>query len=809
MSDPYAAFSDPVGAAPTPRRAVPSPRSRPQINFADDIDALTRTVIGEAGNQGPDGQRAVAAVALNRARQRNMTPTQVVLELNQFEPWGNPATARRLLAISPSDPRYAAARREVESAMAGNDPTGGADHFYAPKAQAALGRRPPSWATGTPTVIGDHHFYNLGGSTEDRRVAAASAQPSGASEWDSFSDPVASPAVDEPAPIEMVIDRGTQNINGRAIERGGGQPDIDRGPWDAYQASLRKSRAEREALAKRREDPVYQAEYARAKGGAEAVPGGLAATLAGQTLGGRGIVPWLTGAVSYVDALGRGADAGLASQAARDATRDTMDAYARENPGQNLGYQLLGGLLTPGLKGTGDWVGSATGAQRLARAGAVGGATGAASGLLNSEGDLASRAVDTVMGAGSGAATMGLLDAGSQRAFRAATRAGTGAASNARQLSRKGVMLTPAQMIGDVPGVGSLARTTEDVASGLLPFVQGARNRGIESFDRTITNEALAPIGQTLPRGVRGRDAIKAGNQILSDEYNRILSPITVTPDAMWTADLSAALAPSNLSRQARRELNDWTADLRARFQGPINGNDWKQIDSELSSAIATAPRPLASSLRQVRTAFEAALERSAPGSLAQKKAADAAYANFDRVRRAAANPATGRNDELFTASNLNSILARAENRAYAQGEARLQETTDQAETVLAPTVGNTGSGQRAIIGAGLLGGGVINPAVAIPTVVATLAYSKPAQSAINAIYQATDSATAMEALGELQRFAARNPALRPYYEEALRHVLPDQGRQPPEPLPAPSPASLTTPATSPERAGLLSPTPR
>ena len=52
----------------------------------------------------------------------------------------------------------------VRPVMAGRvaDPTGGATHFYAPAAQAQLGREPPAWATGVPTVIGGHNFYKVG-----------------------------------------------------------------------------------------------------------------------------------------------------------------------------------------------------------------------------------------------------------------------------------------------------------------------------------------------------------------------------------------------------------------------------------------------------------------------------------------------------------------------------------------------------------------------------------------------------------------------------------------------------------------------
>jgi hypothetical protein len=233
-------------------------------------------------------------------------------------------------------------------------------------------------------------------------------------------------------------------------------------------------------------------------------------------------------------------------------------------------------------------------------------------------------------------------------------------------------------------------------------------------------------------------------------------------------------------------------------MQGPLTGEEWKQLDSELSTAINSAAlggpenRPLAQGLRQVRTILGDALEQASPGTLARVRQTDDAYGNFQLIRRAASNPSTGRNDELFTAENLNSVLARSEGRAYGRGEARLQNLTDDALKAMAGTLPNSGTAERlATIGlaTGAAGtGAVVNPAVAIPVVAGVSAlYSKPVQVAINAIYRATDhraARAASAALAELRDFAARDPAVQPYYLEAARHIQgvlegPEQGQTP------------------------------
>ena len=150
-------------AAPLRQSRQQQQPRRPQIRFADDDDAIIRTVIGEARGEDARGRQAVAAVIRNRARARGKTPAEVVLEQNQFEPWGNPETASNLMAIQPTDPLYQEIAQQIAS---GEDPTGGASHFYAPKAQAALGRPAPAWDDGSGFDIGNHRFFRLEGGAQ-------------------------------------------------------------------------------------------------------------------------------------------------------------------------------------------------------------------------------------------------------------------------------------------------------------------------------------------------------------------------------------------------------------------------------------------------------------------------------------------------------------------------------------------------------------------------------------------------------------------------------------------------------------------
>ena len=348
--------------------------------------------------------------------------------------------------------------------------------------------------------------------------------------------------------------------------------------------------------------------------------------------------------------------------------------------------------------------------------------------------------------------------------------------------------MTPGQLLSDVPIVGRIARTLEQGAAS-IPFVgavpASAERESVRSFGRAAINQVLDIIGEQLPEGVSGREAIRIGDDLISARYRADLGPVTISPDPQINARIQAAINPGNMSAATRDKLSDSAQEIVDRMQGPLTGEEWKQLDSELSAAINSAAqggpenRPLAQGLRNVRTILGDALEQASPGTLARVRETDDAYGNFQLIRKAASNPTTGRNDELFTASNLNSVLARAEGRAYGRGEARLQNLTDPAERVMAGTLPNSGTAERlATIGLATTGAGagtIVNPAVAIPVVAGVSAlYSKPVQVAINAIYRATDrrsARAASAALAELRNFAARDPAVQPYYLEAARHI--------------------------------------
>jgi spore germination cell wall hydrolase CwlJ-like protein len=127
-----------------------------------DKDLMVRTMLGEAANQGPQGEAAVAHVILNRLATGNYgkTASDVVLAPHQFEPWST--RPGELMSIKPTSQAYRDTADIVDMVVNGDvpDPTAGATHFLNPDiVRQRRGGTLPDWAQQPIAKIGDHTFY--------------------------------------------------------------------------------------------------------------------------------------------------------------------------------------------------------------------------------------------------------------------------------------------------------------------------------------------------------------------------------------------------------------------------------------------------------------------------------------------------------------------------------------------------------------------------------------------------------------------------------------------------------------------------
>jgi len=140
-----------VPEQPTPEQYVARANAGLQDNsLAEDNalsiyerDVVTRTILGEAANQGDLGQAAVAHVIQNRVDDPRWgdDPAEVSLAMKQFSAWNSGAGGNHLVdQYQPGDPAYDRAAAIADMVFNGQtqDPTDGATHYYSPAGMAAL-----------------------------------------------------------------------------------------------------------------------------------------------------------------------------------------------------------------------------------------------------------------------------------------------------------------------------------------------------------------------------------------------------------------------------------------------------------------------------------------------------------------------------------------------------------------------------------------------------------------------------------------------------------------------------------------------
>src|SRR5258708_13499584 len=196
---PVAAAASAPTAADAPEK-IYSPGELNPIDYPQgaDRDAMRATILGEESTR--QGHAGVANVIRSRAVDGGYggdTPSAVVQAPNQFEPWSTQSGRARMVAALQTPGQVAAADDAIDQAYgtgkyvaAGpNDPTEGKTMFYAPAAQAALGRSAPAWAQGPGQMLGKTAFY------DDNSGQPANAQPT-----QGYAVPGAQPSAPATAP---------------------------------------------------------------------------------------------------------------------------------------------------------------------------------------------------------------------------------------------------------------------------------------------------------------------------------------------------------------------------------------------------------------------------------------------------------------------------------------------------------------------------------------------------------------------------------------------------------------------------------
>jgi hypothetical protein len=436
----------------------------------------------------------------------------------------------------------------------------------------------------------------------------------------------------------------------------------------------------------------------------------------------------------------------------------------------------------------------------MARGAVTGGLTAAAYGAADA-GSPAERLKAASEGATNPLA-LGLGAVGGGLGPAASRGAGRGPSPDVAALVKEGVNLTPGQ------ARGGLAKTAEDIATSapiLGTAIQEARKSGLQSFNRAVVNRALKPIGEALPDHIEtGTEAVKYAGDTLSAAYKKTLPEGTVRPDARFVADVNKNVTPlaETLSKDNQDALQGILAkrvtDVSKANDNLLDGKTFQKIVQGLDYEIgrfANSADPdhvaMSQALGATKDAIESAAMRQNPTFATAKNKIDLGWANLARVERAAGG--AGADGGIFTPAQYNSAISASEtkvggrNRRMARGEGLNQDLAQAAKAVLPSKVPDTGTATRgamislaahapgAVVGAITGGGPGALAGMAATTgglAAASRAYSPQAMAAFNAALRSNISQReAASAVGQLGRIAAKEPAARALYREALQRL--------------------------------------
>lgn len=437
-----------------------------------------------------------------------------------------------------------------------------------------------------------------------------------------------------------------------------------------------------------------------------------------------------------------------ATQGAKNLDADYA-GYQETNPiaagAGNIGGQVAPALMLPGGQAQIARIGSGVG--RLAARSAVGAGQGAVMGavqpVVNDGQDFAQQKL-TQIGAGAAGGALGApVGAAVGRVLSPVGSAAVTALRNA------GITPTIGQMLGPVASNIEQKATSLPLVGNLI---NSGRQQAVQQFNRAIGNDALAPIGETLPNNVRaGADMVQHVQQTIGQRYQDIARNGRVVMDTPLQNDIATLQAgiAQDAPALAGRFNNIVHNQLTAKNGGNLSGDQWANTRSMINQQIrnhsgfnaSSDDRVMADYLQQLQDSITANAEHYSNQSVQQQLAqANAAWARYKALEKAAGMKGAQAADNVFTpnqylsASRAGQTAAQRATSSSGQGFPA-QNLAQTAQSVLGNTVPDSGTAGRLGVMDLLAGGGALaNPATALKVGALALPYAPGVRNMVPAL---------------------------------------------------------------------------
>ena len=438
---------------------------------------------------------------------------------------------------------------------------------------------------------------------------------------------------------------------------------------------------------------------------------------------------FLPRALSFITSLGGNAPNAISKFLDSEARRvdklnltEEQKYQALRDSAQEKGFdwgRLTGNVVNPINLAAGAGAANAAGRAGVGVMGQAA-AAGAAGGLLTPVTDTENFATEKLQQVGLGAAFAPITQKLTAGAGRMLSPLVDAAEQRMRDL---GVRLTPGM------SMGGKFNTAEEFLQ-YMPLiggrVQDARQRAVFDFNKAMLNKTLDKVGQKLPEDVIGRDAIAYVGDQISTQYDDVLSKMNWQLDKKTGQELLTTLqgASKKLNKEQAAKLEQIVrANVVDKIKGGVTGDSIKTVESEMGKLIkdytssgSAVERELGQELVNVNKVLRTSLERQNPKFVKTLRKVDSAKADLYRIEQAAAT--TNADNGVFSPKAFQQAVRQKDptrnKRAFARGEARLQEESDAAMDILADKAGATLEGRLGLT----VGGGYAalnNPVFGIP----------------------------------------------------------------------------------------------
>lgn len=303
--------------------------------------------------------------------------------------------------------------------------------------------------------------------------------------------------------------------------------------------------------------------------------------------------------------------------------------------------------------------------------------------------------------------------------------------AKAAELLRQGVTPTPGQILG-----GTAQKIEEQLQS--VPIIghaiTSAKGKATEEFNRAALNRALEPIGETA--SLVGRDGVAEVKRKISSAYDKLLPNISFRPDQQFQQEFAnLQQMATGLGVNEQRKFNAIIGDVmsKASPNGSMTGETFKIAESKLSDAAKqfsgstdAYQKELGGALNEALRIMRDSLPRTNPQYGDKLAKVNEAFANYARIRAAASSTATGKNEGIFSPSQLAMAVRQLDKSAgkgaSATGKALMQDLAEQGTNVLGSHVPDSGTAGR-LMTAGAGAAAVMNPKLAAAILAISPAY--------------------------------------------------------------------------------------